>query len=251
MQKIPPNDRPLLQLTKVTYSLGYRTVLQDIDLTLHRHEILCLQGPNGAGKTTLLKTLGSTSTFAQGQLYFREMLIKNSSQKRQFLRECGYLGHEAGLFLDMTVEQNLLFFLKCRYRRLSSEHRELLQTLLKKAGLFSLMHERARVLSRGYRQRLGLVRLFVNRPTLILLDEPLTALDRDGGKLLKNLLESYCREGAAAIVATHQESFFRSIANRFLFLGAGQLIADIPAEKYNAQSQKRVENLLYRENDSA
>jgi heme exporter protein A len=194
-------------------------------------------GPNGAGKTTLLEAILSAD---------RKQILLDSkpcsmSNWKALTAQIGYIGHEPGLFLDLSAVDNLGYFSDLNDTRLKEED---LLAMLDRVGLQNRATDHARDFSRGMRQRLGLARATLHNPSLILMDEPLTGLDRDGVQVLQSLIQQEKKRGAIQILVTHSEEPFLELADRFLFLNRGRLIADIVREKYTDSARQRVHELL-------
>ena len=164
---------------------GDRRVLAGVDLDLDEHDFLLVTGPNGSGKTTLLRVLAGLAAPTAGELELppRETI--------------GYLAHEPLVYRELTPLENLQLFARL-YR--IPERGERVGMLLERFGLWEVRHERVSSFSRGMQQRLGLCRVLLHEPSLLLLDEPFNALDHDGTALLDSLLAEGSR---ACVVATH------------------------------------------------
>jgi heme ABC exporter ATP-binding subunit CcmA len=164
---------------------GDRRVFADVDLDVVDGGFLLVTGPNGSGKTTLLRVLAGLAAPTAGELTLpaRETI--------------GYLGHSPLVYRELTALENLTLFARL-YR--IPERGERVGMLLERFGLWNVRHERAATYSRGMQQRLGLCRVLLHEPSLLLLDEPYNALDAHGAELLDALLA----EGRTCVVATHE-----------------------------------------------
>ena len=164
---------------------GERRVFAGVDLDLDRGGFLLVTGPNGSGKTTLLRVLAGLAAPSAGELQLppRETV--------------GYLGHEPLVYRELTPLENLTLFGRL-YR--IPERGERTGMLLERFGLWDVRHERVATFSRGMQQRLGLCRVLLHDPGLLLLDEPSNALDHHGLDLLAEVLADRSR---AVAVATH------------------------------------------------
>lgn len=164
---------------------GERRVFAGVDLDLDRGGFLLVTGPNGSGKTTLLRVLAGLAAPSAGELQLppRETV--------------GYLGHEPLVYRELTPLENLTLFGRL-YR--IPERGERTGMLLERFGLWDVRHERVATFSRGMQQRLGLCRVLLHEPGLLLLDEPSNALDSHGLELLAEVLADRSR---AVVVATH------------------------------------------------
>lgn len=238
-------ETPLLQLHGVGKDYGYRRVLTDVDLSLAPGEIVCLLGPNGAGKSTLLGALTARGEPDRGSIAFRGQAVESVEARRAMLAAIGFLGHAPGLFLDMSARENLRCFAGLHTKDISPELNRNIDTLLERTALLARAEDRPRDYSRGMQQRLGLCRVFLTQPDLVLLDEPLTGLDRAGAAVMRALLGEFAARGGAALITTHDEEFFRGLAARYVFLKQGRVIADIPADRYTESARAHVQSMLY------
>lgn len=157
-----------------------------VDVDVPDGGFLLVTGPNGSGKTTLLRVLARLAAPSAGELDLppREAV--------------GFLGHDPLVYRELTPLENLTLFARL-YR--VPERRERVGMLLERFGLWEVRHERVSTFSRGMQQRLGLCRVLLHEPGLLVLDEPTNALDADGLRLLDELLADDAR---TRVVATHE-----------------------------------------------
>jgi ABC-type multidrug transport system ATPase subunit len=173
---------------------GERRVFAGVDVALDRGGFLLVTGPNGSGKTTLLRVLAGLAAPTAGELQLppRETI--------------GYLGHDPLVYRELTPLENLTLFARL-YR--IPERGERIGMLLERFGLWEVRHERVATFSRGMQQRLGLCRVLLHEPGLLLLDEPANALDSHGLELLADVLGD---RGRALAVATHDPRSVEELA---------------------------------------
>jgi heme exporter protein A len=164
---------------------GDRRVFRDVDLELEAGGFLLVTGPNGSGKTTLLRVLARLAAASAGTL---ELPARDT---------IGYLGHDPLVYRELTPLENLTLFGRL-YR--VPERGERVGMLLERFGLWEARHERVTTFSRGMQQRLGLCRVLLHEPELLVLDEPYNALDAAGAALLDGVLD----ERRTFVVATHE-----------------------------------------------
>jgi heme ABC exporter ATP-binding subunit CcmA len=177
---------------------GERRVFAGIDLDLDADEFLLVTGRNGSGKTTLLRMLAGLTAPTAGELVLPDR------------REIGFLAHEPLVYRELTPLENLTLFGRL-YR--VPERAERVGMLLERFGLWDARHERVSTFSRGMQQRLGLCRVLLHAPGLLLLDEPYNALDADGAALLDAVL---AERGRAVVVATHEPERVERLATSTL-----------------------------------
>ncbi len=177
---------------------GDRRVFAGIDVDLADDGFLLVTGPNGSGKTTLLRMLAGLAAPSAGELELPPR------------RSIGYLPHEPLVYRELTPLENLTLFARL-YR--ITERGERVGMLLERFGLWDVRHERVSSFSRGMQQRLGLCRVLLHSPLLLLLDEPFNALDDEGAGLLDALLRERDR---ACVVATHDPERVAHLATAHL-----------------------------------
>ena len=182
---------------------GERRVFAGIDLDVERGGFTLVTGPNGSGKTTLLRLLAGLAQPSAGDL--------DVDATRGQL---GFLAHEPLVYRDLTALENLELYGRL-YR--VPERRERIGMLLERFDLWDSRNKRAAAFSRGMLQRLALCRLFLHEPSLLLLDEPFSALDAEGVELLDR--ELALRRGEATfVVATHEPQRLAPLASERLAL---------------------------------
>jgi heme exporter protein A len=182
---------------------GDKRVLHDVDFDLPEGNFLVVTGPNGSGKTTLLRLCAGLVTPTAGELHLE-------AHRAQI----GYVGHEPLVYRDLTAIENLDLFGRLYRVR---ERRERIGMLLERFGLWDARAERVATFSRGMAQRLALCRALLHDPTLLVLDEPFSALDESGAALLDDELEELAGS-ATLLVATHDPARLGTLASASLAL---------------------------------
>jgi ABC-type multidrug transport system ATPase subunit len=175
---------------------GEKRVLRGVELDLPRGGFAVVTGPNGSGKTTLLRICAGLALPSEGELAV-------DATRAQI----GYLGHEPLVYRELTSLENLDLYGRL-YR--VPERRERIGMLLERFGLWEARHERVATYSRGMTQRLALCRVLLHDPTLLVLDEPYTALDTDGARLLDDQLRELNGE-RTFVVSTHDPTRTESL----------------------------------------
>jgi len=175
---------------------GEKRVLRGVELDLPRGGFAVVTGPNGSGKTTLLRLVAGLALPSEGELTV-------DATRAQI----GYLGHEPLVYRELTSLENLDLYGRL-YR--VPERRERIGMLLERFGLWDARHDRVATYSRGMTQRLALCRVLLHDPTLLVLDEPHTALDTDGARLLDDQLRELHGE-RTFVVSTHDPARTESL----------------------------------------
>jgi len=176
----------MLTARNLSKRFGDKRVFARVDLSVGPGGFVLVTGPNGSGKTTLLRVLAGLAAPTGGELEL---------PRRELI---GYLGHDPLVYRELTPLENLQLFARL-YR--IPERGERIGMLLERFGLWDVRHERVSTFSRGMQQRLGLCRVLLHEPQLLLLDEPFNALDAAGTGLLDETLAEL--SSRAFVVATH------------------------------------------------
>jgi heme ABC exporter ATP-binding subunit CcmA len=182
---------------------GEKRALRGVDFDLAAGGCLVVTGPNGSGKTTLLRICAGLAVATEGEI--------TVAARRE---EIGYLGHEALVYRELTALENLELYGKL-YR--VPERRERIGMLLERFGLWDVRHDRVASYSRGMTQRLALCRVLLHEPSLLVLDEPFTALDEAGAELLDAQLAEL-RGERTLLVSTHDPDRLAPLATGRLAL---------------------------------
>ena len=193
----------MIRARKLGRRFGEKRVLRGVDFDLGRGGCLVVTGPNGSGKTTLLRICAGLAIPSEGEL--------SVAATR---REIGYLGHEPLVYRELTALENLELYGKL-YR--VPERRERIGMLLERFGLWEVRHDRVASYSRGMTQRLALCRVLLHEPSLLVLDEPFTALDEAGADLLDAQLAEL-RGERTLLVSTHDPDRLAPLATGRLAL---------------------------------
>lgn len=177
-----------------------RWLFEDLDLDIRGGEIVRVEGPNGSGKTTLLKILSGQLADYRGELFWNESPMRQARQA--FLESLLYLGHAPGVKAALTPLENLAW-----YQALAGESPTEAARLaaLDAVGLAGFEDLPAGQLSAGQQRRVALARLALTPRPLWVLDEPFTAIDRDGVAALEAQLVAHARSGGCVLVTTHHD----------------------------------------------
>ena len=206
---------------KVGKRFGEHRALAGVDLELQAGEVCALLGPNGAGKSTLLGILSTLVRPSSGDVSYRDGGGGERAPDDSLRREIGLLAHASLCYGELTATENLEFFGRL-YGVADPAARA--HALLEEVGLERKARERpARTYSRGMTQRLALARALVADPSLLLLDEPFTGLDRGGALALGERLGQARRGGAIVLVVTHDLEAIAEVTDQVVVLRRGQV----------------------------
>ncbi|MCE8033870.1 MAG: phosphonate ABC transporter ATP-binding protein [Halomonas sp.] len=210
--------------------------LSDIDLTLPRGQVLALIGPSGAGKSTLIRCVNRLVEPTSGSITLDgvELTRLSGRRLREARRAMAMIFQEYALVDRLTVMENVLSgrlgyvgFWRSFLRRYPREAVAEAFHLLERVGLPHALDKRADALSGGQRQRVGIARALLQRPELLLVDEPTASLDPKTSRQIMRLIRELCAEHElAAIINIHDVALARQFADRIVGLRAGRIVFD-------------------------
>ena len=201
---------------------GNISVLNNVNLTINKAEILVLMGPSGSGKSTLLNILGTLDTDFTGDLIIDDILIANSIDLAAIRRDkLGFVFQFHHLLPEFTIYENLL--IPTMISENNNDSRKEINEMLKLIGLNKRKNHYPNEVSGGERQRIAVMRALVNKPSIIIADEPTGNLDRDNSQLLlKLMVDLKTKYMQTFIIATHDQSIL-DISDRVLYLKDGTI----------------------------
>src|ERR1700683_2938134 len=230
----------LLSIRNVAKQFGKNIVLRDISLDVAQGEFLTILGESGSGKTTLLRIIAGFETASAGEVWMGDERLDRQPPYR---RRVNTVFQHYALFPHLTVEQNVAYGLRVA-RRPAAEVASRVSEALEKVKMSAHAKSKPSKISGGQQQRVALARALVNRPRLLLLDEPLSALDANLRRQMQVELKSLQREvGITFIFVTHDQEEAMALSDRVALLRAGRLeqvaepreIYGQPATAYAAQ----------------
>jgi heme exporter protein A len=208
---------PLVQLVGVGVRIGSTQILRDVNLEIDAGEVVGLFGANGAGKTTALRLIATLIRPSQGSGVVLGADL-TSSDRYEVRRRIGMIGHVPGIYPELTLGENLRFS-----ARMAGVPTEKVATALAAVGLAGAIDRRAGASSHGMQRRAEFARELMIDRSLLLLDEPHSALDRDAVDLVEGLIERKAAEGGAVVVVSHDRDRINAIAHRSVELAGGTL----------------------------
>ena len=219
---MPSHDgSSLLDVRGLQRTFGRVRILNGIDLSLQPGEVLVVAGPNGAGKTTLLRLLAGLLRPSSGEIRVIGQPLSHASASVR--RAIGLLSHQSLLYDDLSLRENLMF----TARLYTLDRPDVVAAeALTAAGLIERADDLPRQLSRGLLQRAAIARAMLHRPSLLLLDEPFTALDAPAAERLRADLQSRVMAGAALVIVTHHLEEAWQLATRVAVLVQGRWAAE-------------------------
>ncbi len=234
--------KSLVQIRGVSKRFGNVTALDTIDLEIYDQEFLALLGPSGCGKTTLLRIIGGFEAPTTGSVHIAGEDMTGFSPNR---RPVNMVFQSYAIFPHMTVHENIAYGLKVtgvNKTEINSRVQEILD-LVQLPGMGERMPDQ---LSGGQRQRVALARALIKRPTLLLLDEPLSALDANLRIIMQEeLVKIQKKVGITFVIVTHDQDEALSIASRIVVMNEGRICQDsTPTGVYEYPSSRFVAGFI-------
>ncbi|MGR6965494.1 amino acid ABC transporter ATP-binding protein [Geodermatophilus sp. URMC 61] len=232
---------PLVRLSGVDKWFGQLHVLQDIDLSIDRGEVVVVIGPSGSGKSTLCRTINRLEPIDSGEISIDgQRLPEEGKQLARLRADVGMVFQSFNLFAHKTVLENVtLGPVKVRKQpRADAERRA--RELLDRVGVGSQADKYPAQLSGGQQQRVAIARALAMDPKVMLFDEPTSALDPEMINEVLDVMTSLARDGMTMVVVTHEMGFARRAANRVVFMDGGRIVESATPETFftNPQSDR-------------
>jgi ABC-2 type transport system ATP-binding protein len=223
---------PAVHTTNLTRVYGSMVALNNLSLTVNRGDLFGFIGSNGAGKTTTLRILATFLTPSSGKAeVLGHDVVKNADAVRHII---GYMPDFFGVYKDMEVTEYLDFFGAC-YKIPSGKREKTVADVLELVGLSEKKGALIGALSRGMQQRLGLARVLIHDPQLLLLDEPASGLDPRARIEMMAILQELQRMGKTIIISSHILSELQTLCNRVAIIEKGKLIYSGPVQGVRTQ----------------
>jgi polar amino acid transport system ATP-binding protein len=237
-----------VELHAVRKSFGRVEVLHGVDLTVDEHQVVCLIGASGSGKSTLLRCVNLLEPIDEGRIVIEgEEVTVHGVDANRVRRGIGIVFQAFNLFPHMTVLRNVTLAPRevLGLSRAEAEARAV--ELLARFGLADKRDDYPDRLSGGQQQRVAIVRALAMRPQLMLLDEVTSALDPELVGEVLNVIRELAAGGMTMLIATHEMSFAREIADRVCFLDDGVILEQGPPEQiFSAPKEPRTQQFLQR-----
>ncbi|KOU42136.1 MULTISPECIES: amino acid ABC transporter ATP-binding protein [unclassified Streptomyces] len=236
----------LVVLSNVNKHFGALHVLQDIDLSIARGEVVVVIGPSGSGKSTLCRTINRLETIDSGTITVDGKELPSEGKELARLRaDVGMVFQSFNLFAHKTVLQNVMLGqLKVRKTN-AAEATEKAKALLDRVGVGSQADKYPAQLSGGQQQRVAIARALAMDPKVMLFDEPTSALDPEMINEVLEVMQQLAREGMTMVVVTHEMGFARSAANRVVFMADGKIVEEaVPEQFFSNPRSDRAKDFL-------
>ncbi|WYL97944.1 MAG: DevA family ABC transporter ATP-binding protein [Gloeotrichia echinulata IR180] len=233
---------PVIAIKNLNHYYGKGTlkkqILFDINLEIYPGEIVIMTGPSGSGKTTLLSLIGGLRSAQEGSLKFlgTELLGASQNQLVQVRRKIGYIFQAHNLLGFLSARQNVQMAVELNDNIAQNEAIAKSEAMLKAVGLDERINYYPDNLSGGQKQRIAIARALVNRPPLVLADEPTAALDKQSGRDVVQIMQGLAKEQGTSILLVTHDNRILDIADRIVEMEDGLLARDSQSVVINHDS---------------
>jgi polar amino acid transport system ATP-binding protein/general L-amino acid transport system ATP-binding protein len=240
------DSRPLIQMQNVNKYFGTFQALKNINLEVHKREKIVVCGPSGSGKSTLIRCINRLEAHNDGQIIIDgNELTDDVKDINAVRREVGMVFQSFNLFPHMTVIKNLMIAQRLVRKTPKEEARKIALQYLERVKIPEQADKYPIQLSGGQQQRVAIARALCMRPEIILFDEPTSALDPEMINEVLDVMTDLARGGMTMICVTHEMGFARSVADRVIFMDAGEIVEEAdPVAFFDAPKSERTKAFL-------
>ena len=245
-QQMAVSDEVAIQIDNMNKWYGAFHVLRDIDLTVYRGERIVIAGPSGSGKSTLIRCINALEEHQQGSITVDGTLLSSDIKNIDTIRsEVGMVFQHFNLFPHLTILENCTLAPIWVRKTPKKEAEDLAMHFLEKVKIPEQANKYPGQLSGGQQQRVAIARSLCMQPRIMLFDEPTSALDPEMIKEVLDTMVELAEEGMTMLCVTHEMGFARQVANRVIFMDAGQIVEqNEPEEFFNNPQNERTKLFL-------
>lgn len=236
----------LIEIKNLLKKYGDKKVIDGIDLSIKKGEVVVLLGPSGCGKSTLLRTINGLENIQNGEIIFHGKNIHGKNTDWKKIREkIGMVFQNYELFPHLNVIDNILLAPTKIQKRDKKEVLIQAEELLKKVGLEDRKFSYPRELSGGQKQRIAIVRALCMNPEVMLFDEVTASLDPEMVREVLDVILNLAKSGMTMFIVTHEMGFAKLVANRIIFLENGKICEESdPKEFFSNPKTQRAKEFL-------
>ncbi len=239
-------DEVIIELKNVNKHFGNLHVLKNIDLSVKKGEVVVIIGPSGSGKSTLCRTVNRLETIDSGEIIIDgEHMPEEGKDLARIRSEVGMVFQSFNLFAHKTILDNVMLA-PMDVKKVSKEQaKKEAMELLSRVGVDSQAGKVPAQLSGGQQQRVAIARALAMHPKAMLFDEPTSALDPEMISEVLDVMTELARDGMTMLVVTHEMNFARQVADRVIFMDAGQILEEnTPEEFFDNPKTQRAKDFL-------
>lgn len=222
----------ILECQNLCKSFGKKQILKDVSFEIDEKDILAFIGPNGSGKTTTIKLILGLQNIDSGSVKINGYDVEKDFVKS--IEKVGAIVENPDTYMYLSGWQNLKLVANL-YKGVTDDD---LKTIVKTVGLENRIHDKVSKYSLGMRQRLGIARALINKPNLLVLDEPTNGLDPEGIKDLRILLKGLAKEGMGILISSHNLAELESFCNKVLIIDNGVILEKSEVKKFKDNNNK-------------
>lgn len=222
----------ILECQNLCKSFGKKQILKDVSFEIDEKDILAFIGPNGSGKTTTIKLILGLQNIDSGSVKINGYDVQKDFVKS--IEKVGAIVENPDTYMYLSGWQNLKLVANL-YKGVTDDD---LKTIVKTVGLENRIHDKVSKYSLGMRQRLGIARALINKPNLLVLDEPTNGLDPEGIKDLRILLKRLAKEGMGILISSHNLAELESFCNKVLIIDNGVILEKSEVKKFKDNDNK-------------
>ena len=236
----------MIKVVDLHKSFGNLKVLQGLNDSINKGEVVVIIGPSGSGKSTYLRCINQMEEVTSGQILVNEVDITDPKVDINEIRQkIGMVFQHFNLFPHMTVLDNITLA-PMKIKKMEKEEAEkLAYSLLEKVGLREKAKEYPNKLSGGQKQRIAIARALAMKPEVMLFDEPTSALDPEMVNEVLDVIKELADEGMTMMIVTHEMGFAKEVGTRLLFMDQGKIIEEgVPKDIFDAPKEERTKLFL-------
>ena len=233
--------RPIIVLDRVCKSFGSFQALTNVSLTVNKGERLVVCGPSGSGKSTMIRCINRLEQHDSGRIIVDDHeLTRDSKNVDAVRREVGMVFQSFNLFPHLTVLKNLMLAPRLVRKKDKATARATAMSLLERVRIPDQADKYPSQLSGGQQQRVAIARALCMNPEIMLFDEPTSALDPEMISEVLDVMVDLARDGMTMICVTHEMGFARSVADKIVFMDAGEIVETAPPREFfsNPRSER-------------
>ena len=247
-ETVEKTNETMISLCHLAKKFGENEVLRDINLEVHRGEVVSVIGSSGSGKSTMLRCINLLERPTEGDiLYHGESILAPNTNLSAYRTKVTMVFQQFNLYNNMSVLKNCVIAQTKVLKRTKEEATKIAMEYLTKVGMDAYINARPAQLSGGQKQRVAIARALSMHPEVILFDEPTSALDPEMVGEVLDVMKSLAQTGLTMIVVTHEMAFAREVSDRVLFMDGGYIVEDgTPEEIFRNPKMQRTKEFLSR-----
>ena len=241
------SEQNIIEMNNVNKWYGDFHVLKDINLNVKKGEIVVIAGPSGSGKSTLIRCINRLEEYQEGSIKVKGIEVNNDIKNLKEVRSnVAMVFQHFNLFPHLTILENLTLAPIWVYKKSKKEAIDTAMFYLERVNIADQAKKYPNQLSGGQQQRVAIARALCKSPDIMLFDEPTSALDPEMIGEVLDVMISLAKEGKTMVTVTHEMGFAKKVADRVIFMDAGQIIEENDPETFfNHPESERLKLFLH------